>query len=524
MSMNKLKNISLTEIVEDSTLRYLKSLNGESRKFNGQFFTPSSIAKYMAQMVNNCSEIVKILDPGAGTGILSAALCEEIIKHQKCKNIQIDLYENDIKVIPYLEKNIDYFKERLSIYGINANLNLIVKDYILHNAQYFNNNLFPINENDQYDVIISNPPYYKLSKNCEYSRIMSSIVYGQPNIYMFFMALSSILLRYKGQLIFITPRSYCSGLYFKRFRQFFLEEIKPVHIHTFESRKETFKNEVLQETIILKGIKQKNNPIDTKITISQNSNFCNSHLLITKYDQIIFPDDTEKIIYIPTSKSDIEVLKTVNSWKNTFFDLGFKLSTGPIVSFRATKYTKYSKDFDGLKTAPLIWMNHLKDFKVQYPLNTINKPQTISISSESIKLLLLNKNYVLLKRFSSKEQKRRISAYFYSARRFDTQYIGFENHLNYVWKPHGELTEIEALGIMAILNSSLLDRYFRIINGNTQVNASEINSLPFPNYDTIVCIGIRILNENRITYSTIDSIIAEELPMSRIVKEKMFNE
>jgi len=519
--MNKFENISLTEIVEDSTLQYLKSLNGESRKYNGQYFTPPSIAKYMAQMVNKYSETIKILDPGAGTGILAAAICDEIIKYQKCKNIQIDFYENDKKVIPYLEENINSFKERLSIHGIDTNINLITEDYILHNAQYFNNKLFPINRNDQYDVIISNPPYYKLSKNCDYSRIMSSIVYGQPNIYMFFMALSSILLRSKGQLIFITPRSYCSGLYFKRFRQSFLKEIKPVHIHVFESRKETFKNEVLQETIILKGIKQNNDPDNSKITVSQNSNFEDSHLLVAKYNQIVFPDDSEKIINIPTSKSDIKILKTVNSWKNTFSDLGFKLSTGPVVSFRATKYTKYSTYFDGLKTAPLIWMNHLKDFSIQYPLNTINKPQVLSISSESIKLLLKNKNYVLLKRFSSKEQKRRISAYFYSAEKFSSKYIGFENHINYVWKPKGELTEIEALGILAILNSSIIDKYFRIINGNTQVNASEINSLPFPNYDSVICIGMRISSEKRITYSIIDSIIAEELSIGDSVKEKM---
>jgi len=522
--MSKFEDITLTEIVERSTLQYLKSHNGDSRKFNGQYFTPTSIATYMARMADNFPEKVKVLDPGAGTGILSAAFCDEIIKYQKCKYIQLDLYENDLKVIPYLKKNIGHFKELLNKHGIDTKINLIVKDFILHNAQYFNNSLFPINEIDQYDIIISNPPYFKLSKDCEHSRIMSSIVHGQPNIYMFFMALSSLLLRYKGQLIFITPRSYCSGLYFRRFRQSFLNEIKPTHIHSFESRRETFKNEVLQETIILKGIKQNNNPIKTKITVSQNSNFGNSFVLSTGYDRIITPKDKEKIIYIPTSKSDLKILKIVRSWKNTFSDLGFKLSTGPVVSFRAIKYTLHSTDFDGIKTAPLIWMNHLRDFKVLFPLKEINKPQIIKISSESINVLLQNKNYVLLKRFSSKEQKRRVSAYFYSSTRFNTKYIGFENHLNYAWKPLGELTEIEALGITAILNSSLIDKYFRIINGNTQVNASEINSLPFPDYNTIISIGMKMINKKSITYSMIDSIVIEELLLSSAIKENVVYE
>lgn len=522
--MKKTEDISLTEIVEESTFQYLQFLNGGSRKQNGQFFTPTSIAKYMAKMVNSFPESIKILDPGAGAGILSAAICDEIIKCKKCKNVQIDLYENDPKVIPYLEKNINQFTDQLNKHGISNDINLITKDFILQNARFFNNNLFLKDKAEQYDLVISNPPYFKLSKECEYSKLMNSIVYGQPNIYMFFMALSAALLKLKGQLIIITPRSYCSGLYFKRFRQWFLSELKPIQIHLFESRKETFKNEVLQETIILNGIKQKNNPVKLKITVSRNSNFNDSSTLSANYDQIIFPKDQDKIIHIPAFISDLKILKIVKSWKKTISDLGFKISTGPIVSFRATEYTKHAINYDGIKTAPFIWMNHLRDFKIQYPLKNINKPQVVVISRNSLKLLLHNKNYVLIKRFSSKEQKRRISAYYYSSARFNTKYIGLENHLNYVWKPGGELSEIEALGITAILNSTLIDRYFRIINGNTQVNATEINSLPFPDYNTIVNIGMKIINAKHITFLLIDAILNKELSLSGIIKGRIVYE
>ena len=405
--------------------------------------------------------------------------------------------------------------------GIKTDINIITEDFIIHNAHLIEETLFLKKSIHHYDIIISNPPYFKVSKESKISQLMSNIVHGQPNIYMFFMALSAALLKQHGQLIFITPRSYCSGLYFKRFRQWFLNEIKPVHFHSFESRKETFKNEVLQETIILKGIKQVNNPLRTKITVSQNSDFSNSCVLNTKYEQIIFPQDKDKIIHIPETKRDLEIIKFVKSWKKSFTDLGFKLSTGPIVSFRTSQYTEYNTNFDGYTSAPLIWMNHLKNFQIQYPLKKINKPQVIKISSDSVKLLLKNKNYVLVKRFSSKEQNRRISAYYYSSSRFNTTYIGFENHLNYIWKPLGEFSEIEALGITAILNSSLIDRYFRIINGNTQVNASEINSLPFPDYNTIINIGRKSINEKHITFSLIDSIVYNELSINDELKEKI---
>jgi len=516
-----ISEITLTDFIEETTRQYLKSLNGESRKHNGQYFTPASIAKFMAEMAKYSSESINLLDPGAGTGILTAAICDQIIKYKKCNYLKIDLYENDKKVIPFLQKNIGVIEDKLNKNGIKTDINIISEDFIIHNAHLIEDTLFLKESFHQYDIIISNPPYLKVSKESKSSQLMSNIVHGQPNIYMFFMAISAVLLKQYGQLIFITPRSYCSGLYFKRFRQWFLNEIKPVHFHSFESRKETFKNEVLQETIIIKGIKQINNPLRTKITISQNSDFSNSCVVNTKYEQIIFPQDQDKIIHIPGSKRDLEIIKLVKSWKKSFTDLGFKLSTGPVVSFRATHYTEHSSNFDGYTSAPLIWMNHLKNFQIQYPIKNTSKPQVIKISSDSVRLLLKNKNYVLVKRFSSKEQKRRISAYYYSSTRFDTTYIGFENHLNYIWKPLGELTEIEALGITAILNSSLIDRYFRIINGNTQVNASEINSLPFPDYNTIINIGRKIMHEKWITFSHIDSIVYSELSINDELKEKL---
>jgi adenine-specific DNA-methyltransferase len=64
-----------------------------------------------------------------------------------------------------------------------------------------------------------------------------------------------------------------------------------------------------------------------------------------------------------------------------------------------------------------------------------------------------------------------------------------ENHLNYVYRPNGELSNDEALGLAALFNSALLDRYFRAISGNTQVNAAEIRAMPVPCADTIREIG-----------------------------------
>ena len=98
-----------------------------------------------------------------------------------------------------------------------------------------------------------NPPYFKLRKDSAHAKLMEKIVHGQPNIYAFFMALAARLLKQNGEIVAITPRSFCNGLYFRGFRHWYFERVALDHIHIFESRTETFKHSnVLQESIITK--------------------------------------------------------------------------------------------------------------------------------------------------------------------------------------------------------------------------------------------------------------------------------
>src|SRR5713226_175418 len=78
---------------------------------------------------------------------------------------------------------------------------------------------------------------------------MNDVVHGQPNIYAFFLAAAAQMLRPGGELVAITPRSFCNGLYFRGFRHWFFAKMALDHIHLFESRKETFRD-VLQESLV----------------------------------------------------------------------------------------------------------------------------------------------------------------------------------------------------------------------------------------------------------------------------------
>lgn len=131
-----------------------------------------------------------------------------------------------------------------------------------------------------------------------------------------------------------------------------------------------------------------------------------------------------------------------------------------------------------------------------------------------------NANYVLLRRFSAKEDKRRLISAPFIAEKFAFEQIGFENHLNVIFKKKGILPTSEAIGLSAILNSAIVDRYFRIVNGNTQVNAAELRILPIPPLEVIRNIGNRIQKDNADTPEKIEGIIFSTLWESNLLTEE----
>ncbi len=503
-------NSDLTILAQRNTCNYERIRPYENLKEKGQVFTPVVIAKFMANQFDLSSTNINILDPGAGTGILTAAICNRIAEESNEKKvITITAYEDDDTVLPFLNKNLEEVKARIEEFGHKLNFEINRNNFIYANYLTLDSrDLFKRNPT-RYNIIVSNPPYYKVNKSDKISQLMDEIVHGQPNIYMFFLAISSKLLSDNGQMVFITPRSFCSGLYFRKFRKWLLDIVNLSSIHVFKSRNETFSNNVLQETIITK-FEKNTNKNTILISESNRSDLMSSAKFEVPKDIVVNPNDSEKVICIPKNEEDMEIIKIMRGMKKTFKDLGYKISTGPVVSFRNKENLICTDDFDKNNMIPLIWMNNLMNYSVVFPLTDLKKSQYLQFCDKTEKLILPNKNYVLVKRFSSKEQKKRVYASCYFSEKYDFPYVTFENHLNYIKNTKDCFSKIEIMGIMAYLNSTFVDNYFRTINGNTQVNAKEIENLPFPEKDKIREIGkqIEVLNTS-LNQDKIDSIISK---------------
>ena len=98
--------------------------------------------------------------------------------------------------------------------------------------------------------------------------------------------------------------------------------------------------------------------------------------------------------------------------------------------------------------------------------------------------------------------------------------IGLENHLNYIHRPNGELSEDEIWGISALYSSSLFDAYFRTFNGNTQVGATELKQIKLPPMEAIVLIGSMVKDLINPERKLIDEIVNKILLDNSYEKDK----
>jgi adenine-specific DNA-methyltransferase len=471
----------------------------EIKKLTGQYMTSVSVAEFMASLVTPRIGKLRILDPGAGAGILTCALCELLVSQKdKPTELFIDIYESDVQLIPVLKKVISHLKSYLEQRGLQITVDLKSDDFVLANAKAFPEHLglFGLNaKKPLYDIVISNPPYFKLRKDDPRAKAARAIVHGQPNIYAIFLAISACLLSENGDLVFITPRSFTSGPYFRLFRERFFELVVPEVVHTFDSRRELFKvDNVLQENIILKAKREEGWLSDHKkrfIIVSTSSG--ESKLSDPKNRKfplscVLDLESPSKVFHIPTNSREKNIINRFKAWNSSLSDFGINISTGPVVPFRANGFL-LKDPYTNTPQAPLLWMHNVRAMRIEWPTQTGRKPQYISISSDSDHLLLPNKNYVLFRRFTTKEETRRLVAAPLVLGQLKTTNVGLENHLNYMHRPGGFLSVDEVFGFSAIYNSEFFDLYFRTLNGNTQVSATELRAIPLPSLKRILIIG-----------------------------------
>jgi adenine-specific DNA-methyltransferase len=493
---------------------YEAKTSPEARKSKGQVFTPPPVCRFMAGLFSVFPKESRLLDPGAGVGSLTAAVAERFLQLRSPRCLEVHLFENDPVLLDLLDSTMRRCQSVLERAGHSFRYCIHEEDFVLASAGDFSRqrSLFPSGLSlEPFHAVITNPPYFKVNKNSIHARMMDDVIHGQPNIYTFFLALAANQLRPGGELVAITPRSFCNGLYFRGFRKWFFERMSLRHIHLFESRTHTFKEaNILQESVITHTSRLGDRPNQVTITRTFGrdfSGFLDEQMLPA--DTILDDTSGDMVVRIPETAQDANILDCIEAWPSRFTDMGLMISTGPVVMFRTTEFLV--AHVNERKTVPLLSAHNVKPFATLWPIDKKKWPKAFRDCAESRKYLVPTRNYVLLKRFSAKEERRRLTAGCFLAANARHHRVALENHINYIYHAERELTEEETYGIAALFNSTLLDRYFRSISGNTQVNATEIRTMKFPNLRLVDRIGKRAKALPRFSAGEVDAVVLDEL-------------
>lgn len=362
-------------------------------------------------------------------------------------------------------------------------------------------NLFNDNNLEGYSHAILNPPYKKMRSNSIHRKLLSSIGIETVNLYSAFVALTIKTLSREGQLVAIIPRSFCNGPYYKSFRKLILEETAIKQLHLFKSRDKAFKDdEVLQEMVIMMlergGIQG-----EVKISTATDDSFSDYNEEMIPFDKVVLEGDDEKFFHIPTTDEE-NILPS--SIQFTLANLGINVSTGPVVGFRKKEHLRMMPE-EG--TVPLLYPTHIESQGIHWVKPDPKKANAILLNEETKKLLYPNGYYTIIRRFSAKEEKKRIISGVTIPEALDNApSLGFDNGLNILHQNKQGLPKELAFGLHIYLSSTLVDKYFRTFNGHTQVNATDLRVMLFPSTDILILLGEWYLkSKNVITLVDIDS-------------------
>lgn len=490
----------MLDYIIECTNKYIASMPKKERKKYGQFFTSKETACFMAGLYSiPCDKSkVSILDAGAGSGILSCALIERLEQIASVQAIELTCYENDDNILQLLKENLHTCKENSKK---DIQIYIITDNYITSQYLDFNRMLGGNPEPKKYDLVIGNPPYRKIPKNAPEAMAMPEICYGAPNLYFIFAAMGLFNLDNNGEMVYIIPRSWTSGAYFTRFRHYFLTEGKLEHIHLFVSRNKVFdKEDVLQETIIIKIKKTYQVPEKVTITSSQsNSDFDNLTSLTVPYNLVVAGNDF--YVYLVTDEKEVSVLEQLHKFNKTLPDIGLKMKTGLTVDFRNREILRDDEEEGAI---PLFYSQHIKQGEVQFP---IQKEHEYVVTDQK-GLMQENRNYLFVKRFTAKEERRRLQCGVYLSKKYP-QYtkISTQNKINFIDGLMTEMSECLVYGLYVIFNSTLYDEYYRILNGSTQVNSTEINAMPVPDLECIQDMGRKLMKSKDMSEKNCNTIL-----------------
>lgn len=463
-----------------------QSIVPEKQRRYGQYFTPMWVARLMASMVPTTGEPLRLLDPGAGAGTLFSALAAHCLKQSHPPSaLAVTAFEIDTEFRPFLERSANVVGSACNSRRIPCQVDLCFEDFAERTSLEALGHLF--SEPESFDAAILNPPYGKLSSDSDLRARLDALGIAAPNLYAAFLGLALRVVKPGGAVVAIVPRSFCNGTYFGRFRRYLLQTASVRHVHLFARRDRAFgEDAVLQENVILALRRGTERRDFVSLSFSEGTEDDPVWSRRTRITDVVRRNDADLFVHLPDGDWSVALSRAMDSLPSDLSALGLEVSTGPVVGFRMKRW--FTDPQGACPSAPLLHPTNLKGLAVRWPVEG-KKPQAVVRTAETERVLIPNGWYASTRRFTSKEEPRRVVASVIDPSRLPGDRITLENHLNYFHCSGQPLGRNLAIGLATYLNSTFVDRCFRQFSGHTQVNATDLRKLRYPEAASLEALG-----------------------------------
>ena len=504
---------------------YESSLTKEARKDMGCFFTNDT--SIIDSMINNCDLLSgKILEPSCGTGLFLVEIIKKITSQLQEKNyssseilsyILDNIYGNDIdaQVLKIAEINVLSTLIPLIIDAANKNTALKLPALKLFNRDYVQKEAI----NDQFSLIIGNPPYVTLygkrsrnmteEKRAYYNTfdfVQNKNGNNKFNVSMFFIENGLKQLQPEGNLYYILDLSFFETAY-TDIRKYILENYQIISI---TKGLQAFDN-VASGQILLKIrntkctnsiVEFKDHSLDKIKHVNQNEwiNPKNKYKIIFPaegFDKIInekikeyprldtyYPDKALRTCCALTGRTDDFIVNPLNPCSCNIYPY-IEGSKGLLDKFSALTPQRYIKyDYD-------LQIQISNEFKRELTLAGVKNKKRVTLGDKEVydapKLFIRQSSFELIATYTEEKIAANNSIYALSNKDYSSE---GKNLLKYV---------------CGILNSNLMTYYCRFNNiiraekGKTpQIKISDLKdvriNLNEEYFESIVSIVNKLLN------------------------------
>ena len=455
---------------EDLGTYYESILDQEVRKEEGIYYTPPLIVDYMVE--NALGELleskkpeeaagVKIVDPACGCGVFLLRVYQFLLDWYEKRSGKLTL-ENRRKILTDNIFGVDVDPMAVEItkyclsmkcsdgkdFSLDLNENIRCGNSLIETEFCWRKEFPCIFIQGGFDIVIGNPPYNVIeTKNpflAYYRENFRSTAGGKVNRYKLFFERGLSLIKDGGLLVYVTPYNYLTSADSVKLREILLNETTIINIVDYEESQRVFESAMQAVATI---VTRKEPSADYRFQYRKlGKTYTLKSKEINRDSRLLF-------------KGTNRVIRKINRFKNNFDSL----IEGRQGEINISTKKEFFVDKIQKGCLPLIRGNQIGYYQ------TVSKPAEfcpVDISTRSHH----NVRRIVFQEVSNAGLHRRIKATI-------LENILCGHTVNYMFSKH-ENIPLEAL--LGLLNSRVVNYYFKFYNQTNHVPIGEIKNIPVP--------------------------------------------